>query len=288
MILDFKNLRVPANYPVYPPYHTGDYLEEYFYKYYLKNKKAFDETGYTLIPVFWTNIYNTGTNRDLLQPYLNALPPDKKYFTVSQHDDAVLEKLPINTINFAAGGRSGGVPIPLICSPLPVNILNSNTSKEILCSFVGTISTTSGLRQRMYSILERDSEIYFCKPRWWTPTISQDNFKEFIDITQKSWFTLCPRGYGVQSFRFFEALQLGSIPIFIYNEEWFPFKDFIEWDDFCLRVHERDISKIPSIMRSLSTSKREDLARAGQQIYQEYFTLEQTCKYILKTLEARK
>ena len=31
-MIDFKNLRPPANYPAYPPYHVGDYLEEFFYK----------------------------------------------------------------------------------------------------------------------------------------------------------------------------------------------------------------------------------------------------------------
>ena len=49
MEINFKNLRPPANYPVYPPYHTGLYLEEYFYDFYIKNKPLFDKTGYTLI-----------------------------------------------------------------------------------------------------------------------------------------------------------------------------------------------------------------------------------------------
>ena len=43
MEINFKNLRVPATYPVYPPYHTGKYLEEYFYEYYLTNKDKFDK-----------------------------------------------------------------------------------------------------------------------------------------------------------------------------------------------------------------------------------------------------
>jgi len=34
MSINFKNLRPSANYPIYPPYHKGDYLEEYFYKFY--------------------------------------------------------------------------------------------------------------------------------------------------------------------------------------------------------------------------------------------------------------
>ena len=35
MIIDFKNLRPEPNYAPYPPYHKGDYLEEYFYNLYL-------------------------------------------------------------------------------------------------------------------------------------------------------------------------------------------------------------------------------------------------------------
>ena len=45
MIVDFKELRIPYDHPTYPPYHEGYYMEEYFYKYYLKNKKEFDKTG---------------------------------------------------------------------------------------------------------------------------------------------------------------------------------------------------------------------------------------------------
>ena len=43
MEVNFKNLRVPADYPTYPPYHKGDYLEEYFYKFYKAHKDTFDD-----------------------------------------------------------------------------------------------------------------------------------------------------------------------------------------------------------------------------------------------------
>jgi hypothetical protein len=135
MIIDFKNLRPPANYPIYPPYHKGDYIEEYFYKFYKNNKEEFDKTGYTYIPIFWTNVYITNVNRELVQPYIDALPVGK-YFTVSQHDDAVIETLPPYTLCFEAGGNKNGIPIPLICSPIDKDICEP-TEKNIFCSFVG-------------------------------------------------------------------------------------------------------------------------------------------------------
>lgn len=285
MEFDIKQLQPAPEYPVYPPYHEGRYLEEYFYNFYLQHRNEFDEIGYNLIPVFWTNVYITGKNRDLLQPFLNTLDPTKKYFTVSQHDDAVAEKLPPNTIQFAAGGRAGGVPIPLICSPIPKQYISNTVTKDLLCSFVGTISTTSGLRQRLYQTLQHESGFYFNKPRWWTPEVPQDKFIEFIKTTQRSWFTLCPRGYGLQSFRFFEVLQLGSIPIFIYDIEWFPFKEFVDWSTFSISVHEQDIHKIPEIITNISKDEKIKMLKAGYSAYKQHFTLEQTCKNILNTLK---
>ena len=285
MEFDIKQLQPAPDYPVYPPYHEGDYLEEYFYNYYIQHKEQFDQTGYTLIPVFWTNVYLTNKNRDLLQPYLDNLDNSKKYFTTSQHDDAIVEKLPVNTVQFTAGGRAGGIPIPLICSPIPRSYISNTVTKDIECSFVGTISTTSGLRQRLYQTLQHNPGFYFSTPRWWTPEVPQDKFNEFINITQRSWFTLCPRGYGLQSFRFFEVLQLGSIPIFVYDIEWFPFKEFIDWSTFSICIHEKDIQNIPNIINNISKEKRMEMLKTGYKVYKEYFTLEQTSKNILKTLQ---
>ena len=124
-MLDFKNVRIPWTGVNYPPYHQGLYIEEFFYEFYIKNKAAFDATGYTLLPIFWTTAYLL--HQDLTS-YINALPKTLKYFCVAQHDDGVKEVLPEGTIVFSAGGNSGGIPLPLVCSPIPEDIIIS-TSK---------------------------------------------------------------------------------------------------------------------------------------------------------------
>jgi hypothetical protein len=284
MSVDFKNLRVPADYPVYPPYHKGDYLEEYFYKFYIKNKLEFDKTGYTLIPIFWTNVYITNKNRELLQPYINCLPTDKKYFTVSQHDDAVQESLPSNTLSFEAGGNKNGIPLPLICSPLEKSLIKK-TDKDIFCSFVGSISHNATCRVKLYEQYSNNTNFYFSTARLWTPHVPDDKFKEFIDITQRSEFALCPRGYGKQSFRIYEVMQLNSIPVIIYNDKWFPFSDTIDWDTFTVCIHENNIHQMYDILKSYSNEQKVELLKNGARIYKEYFTLEQTSKNILIYLQ---
>lgn len=279
MILDFKNLRPPANYPVYPSYHTGYYLEEYFYRFYLANKLEFDRTGFTLIPVFWTNVYNNGMDRKMVQYYLNALPKGR-YFTVSQHDDAVSETLPEGTLSFEAGGNRNGIPIPLICSPLPLTARSLN--RDIFCSFVG--SDTHPVRSRLLSFFSDNPRFKFSMQQW-SPVVAKNKVDEFIQITSRSKFALCPRGYGAQSFRLYEVLQLKSIPVVICDKAWFPFSNEINWDSFCVRIPADNIGQLELILDSIPLEKQIKMQSEGSNVYNKYFTLEQTCKQILKHLK---
>jgi len=287
MIIDFKNLRVPADYPTYPPYHKGDYLEEYFYKFYKKNKDKFDEIDRTLIPIFWTNVYITGKNSNLIQTYLDQLPADKKYFTVSQHDDAVGQILPPNTVSFEAGGNKNGVPIPLICSPLDKKYLDP-IKKDIFCSYVGSISNNAQCRVRLYETYMNDKDFYFSQPRYWTPSVPNDKFEEFVSITKRSLFSLCPKGYGKQSFRLYEVLQLGSVPVFVYTDRWFPFEKFIDWNKFCVLIHESEIHSLKNKLLSYNKNQIKEMQAEGKKIYNEYFTMEGMSKNILKYLQNEK
>ena len=85
-----------ATYPKYPPHHQDEYLEEYFYNFYQKNKDKFIEE-IIYIPILWTNyaIHQAHISQgsldgyydknDTLSQYLNEKynDPNKLYFTVS-------------------------------------------------------------------------------------------------------------------------------------------------------------------------------------------------------------
>jgi len=281
MTYDFKNLRVPARYPTYPPYHKGLYLEEYFYEFYLKNKARFKQTSFTLIPVFWTAVYNQNENRHLIQPYLNALP-EGNYFCVSQQDDAVAEILPQNTISFEAGGNGKGIPLPLICSSLEERPL---LQKEYFCSFVGTL--THKIRRNIYDFFKNDSDFKLDVSEW-SRVISKEQFNNFITTTAKSEFTLCPRGYGPSSFRLYETFQLNSIPVYVYDREWLPFKQYVNWSEFCVLIERKDIKNIKTILKSISSDKKESMLKTGKEVYKNYFTLEKMSEQVLKILESYK
>jgi glycosyltransferase involved in cell wall biosynthesis len=283
------------NHP-YPIYHKGDDLENYFIKFYFNNKVLIDSTGWNFLPIKWTYILNKSQDLfDSLQEDINRLDRNKKYFTVSQHDDAPNVNFPFKVINFSAGGNyPNTIPIPLISSPIP-NV--NNKQKDIFGSFMGSIRKRNNfnavtplqighrVRSKMINVLKDKSE-YFIKTKFWGNNISQGNLSEFFDITSRSKFTLCPRGYGTTSFRLYEAMQLGSVPVYIYtNKPHIPFKEYIDWESICVLIEESDISNIDYILKSISDFTYNQMLENIHNIYPNFFTFESMCNNILKYLK---
>lgn len=276
----FNKFRPPYLGSSYPPYHTGPYLEEYFFQEFIKKGK---QTEKFLIPVFWTNCYLSGII-DGLQEELNKLDPEREYFCVSQHDDAIKEVLPPKTIHFNAGGNKGGIPIPLVCSKISNKILPNFKEKTTFCSFVGSI--THPIRFNLQSIFKNKAGFeFYSKP--WTPQIDSSSEDFFLKKTSESLFSLCPRGYGASSFRFYEALQLGAVPVFIYDKPWFPYEDSIDWDLFSIRIHESEIDKIPDILVE-KTPFAAKMIDAGREAYEKFFSLNVLHDQISRILNAPK
>jgi len=276
-------LQPKPNYPTYPPYHKGLYLEDYFIEFY-KHEIHKYKTGVVnrkFIPVSWTSYYNNGCNRTKLQNYLEKLNPEDKFFTVCQHDDAPSEKLPPDTLVFSAGGNSNIgniIPIPLICSSIIGNEKIQAKEKDIFCSFVG--SNTHRIRKKL-QIYSNDPK-YFFKMDQWKNTIEQSIMQLFIDVTSRSKFTLCPRGYGKTSFRLYESMQLGSVPVYVSDEHYLPWQRYIDWEDICILIKEEEISKMDIILQNVSDDRYEYMLSKISRLYEENFSLDGACRRIIE------
>lgn len=270
--------RPNPNYPTYPPYHKGLYLEDYFINFWLNNRP---ETERTFIPISWTSYYNNGLDRSKLQEYLNSLPRNKKYFVVSQHDDAPSEILPPDTLIFSAGGNVKGenvIPIPLICSKMEIGNLQKH--KDIFCSFVG--SKTHGIRNKLYSAYK--DKYYFSLDEW-SSTISNNKLENFINITGRSKFSLCPRGYGASSFRLYEVMQLGTIPVYVSDTHYLPWTDELDWNEFCVLINGSEIHNLHNVLTEIDDKKYQQITLKIKEIYNKYFTLDGVCVNIEKRIK---
>ena len=272
---ELEKFRSLPEYPVYPPYHKGLYLEDYFCDWFYRNDI---QTERKYIPVSWTTCYvDKKTNG--LQEALNKLNVEDKYFTVSQYDDGDLEKLPPNTLHFSAGGNAGGIPIPLICSPLPH--MPSTESKDMLCSFVG--SATHPIRIRMYETLAQKKDC-IVQLKNWSPTVEKNDFQHFINIANRSKFLLCPRGYGLNSFRLYEAFQLGCVPVVITDKFFLPWEEELDWSEFSVLICEEALNDVYDIISSIPNDYYHRMLQNAKKLYADYFSLPGMCKQIRKNL----
>ena len=281
-------LRPASISPTYPPYHTGEYIEEYFFK---RWNEENIQTDRQYIDVFWTNNFCNsmfaGQQYENVQEQLDSvLSSNGKYFTVSQFDDGPFEKFPEDTLIFSAGGNREGdniIPIPLICGSIPKELI-PNKEKTILASFVGS-RNTHPIRMDMCNHLS-GKEGYEISAGNWSTTVPMDNFKKFLDITCSSKFGLAPRGYGKSSFRMYEILQLGTVPVYISDVHYLPWSDELDWNDFCVPVNEDEIEDIDTILKSISGVEYNNLLENGKKVYEEYFTLEGMFKKIIKRISS--
>lgn len=275
-----QNLFIRTNH-TYPP-NNHQIFEEFFYDYYINNN-IITEREY--IPILWTNLYisrNYGnSNMEDVQSYLNSLDRNKKYFTVLQYDDGILQNVDdLDILVFCSGGggqkvvpeKNIGYPIPLICQPRP-NI-DKNKNRDIFCSFIG--SNTHPLRNSMTEKLRNVTGFEII--------LSKLSYENFIDKMERSVFSLCPRGYGATSFRICESLQQGSIPVYIYDKDWSPWIDELDFNEIGVKIHESQIDNIPEILNSLTDSEIKNLKLNGEKIYKEYFDYENCAKKIINKI----
>jgi hypothetical protein len=72
--------------------------------------------------------------------------------------------------------------------------------------------------------------------------------KKFVDNIIESDYTLCVRGIGNNSIRFYETICCGRIPIFVNTDSVLPFEHLINWKSLCVWVDEKDIDNIAEVV----------------------------------------
>ena len=104
---------------------------------------------------------------------------------------------------------------------------------------------------------------------------SDDDFRrKFVENIVDSDYTLCIRGLGNNSIRFFETLCCGRIPIFVNTDSTLPFDNLIDWKNACVWIEEKDIDRIGDIVaefhRNISEDKFLELQRNARKIWEDY------------------
>ncbi|MDR3639990.1 MAG: exostosin family protein [Humidesulfovibrio sp.] len=153
-------------------------------------------------------------------------------------------------------------------------------------SFVGTIS--DAVRLTLLESIQREKRLrhYLNAPMApdWERSASylhmantarrQALERLYVGVMRRSWATLCPRGRAASSFRFFETLCMGRLPVHVSDEYVLPLAERINYAAFTLFVPEAEAPRAGELVHDWlagkSLDERKAMCRQARQAWEEH------------------
>jgi hypothetical protein len=268
---------------IYPEHNDDYWLEQDFWKYLQANQRLITQdpqkADFHYLPVFWSRLNNNHSNdpnkREELQKWVNqSISDDLKTFTICQPSGTLLDVG--RTIVFCASRRvKTYIDLPLICKPhqLPIQ----SPTKKYLASFVGKLGTHA-IRAEMAECFKGMENV----------TVIDGNRGEdfYVEKILESYITLCPRGAGGSSYRFFETMQLGGVPFMIGDLDTRPFKKYINWDEYSFFAESPQ--QALKMVKSCQIERLLNMGRKCSEFWKERLTYGKWCGFVLEELNELK
>ena len=232
--------------------------------------KSLEECDIAVIPLKF-NI----TDERIEQNCKNALKYNKKVVTFYNDDDAETYNLPNNLVLLRTSlYKSKQLPneksLPTLIPdqfPSYIDLPDKAENKTIVfCGFVG--NNRLEIIEKIKSTYENTNLIY--NSMFWPQTNSKHKTKTlFYNNLLSGSFALCIRGLGNFSYRFYEALSFGRIPVLINTDCVLPFENTIEWSKHIISVNENQIHLLPDLISGCNISPA-----SNRKLWQTFFSAE--------------
>lgn len=120
-------------------------------------------------------------------------------------------------------------------------------------------------------------------------SLGEDKYiNSYLSLLKRSKFVLCPRGKGTSSWRLFETMKAGRVPVII-SDQWVEIQG-PDWKRCSIRVAEADVSSIPEILEGREADSIE-LARGALDVWNNWFSSEvlfhRTIEWCVEIRESR-
>jgi hypothetical protein len=136
-----------------------------------------------------------------------------------------------------------------------------------LFSFVGS-SATHRVRSEILQLSHPDALIVNTDEAPGASATSAAPDTRYRDALLDSAFVLCPRGGGPSTFRLMETMMMGRAPVIISDAWCAPSGP--NWDQFSVRVAERDVQRIPQLLEGLR-SRASEMGSGARTAWLEWF-----------------
>ena len=98
--------------------------------------------------------------------------------------------------------------------------------------------------------------------------------EEYVQNMVESDYVLCARGAGNFSYRLYETLSCGRIPVFVDTDCVLPYDFLVDWRDYCVWIDQGEIDRagerVADFHERLTDQEFADLQRSCRRLWEEY------------------
>ena len=158
---------------------------------------------------------------------------------------------------------------------------SDNDDPEYKASFRGSLSHP--IRQKVLDVLSVHPELGQCiQDHGWFDHTLEEQLDYLIQIANSK-FIVCPRGGGTSTYRLYEAIKLGRVPIII-SDDWVP-PDSINCNSFSVTISEKRIADLPALVDSY-LARWPAMSSAALSAWNTYFQDSVLADYLFDQLES--
>jgi hypothetical protein len=92
--------------------------------------------------------------------------------------------------------------------------------------------------------------------------------REYAEAIRDSQFVLCPGGIGPVTYRLFETMEMGRVPVII-SDEWVP-PHGPAWEEFSLRIPENRLTTLEALLAE-HAPRHEEMGRKARLAWEQWY-----------------
>jgi len=111
---------------------------------------------------------------------------------------------------------------------------------------------------------------------------ADEDVAPYAEVLARSRFTLCPPGSATSSYRIFEAMRAGSIPVLISDQLVLP--EGPNWVSCSVRIAEKDAARVSDILSAVPNAA--EMGKAAQSAFERFFDSGNMLAHLARELTA--